>query len=645
MAAAVSGLSGGLRTNLVALQRADEDVGTVRERLATGRRIGGALDGPNAFFAARNLSQRAGDLAALKEAMGQAISTLRAGDQGVSAIGKLIEQARGLTTTAYANLGLDAASVATRKSLAAQFDAIKAQIDRIAGDSGYAGKNLLAGSGLRYAADPEALEGARAIAGITDARVTNVAAADTFSLRVEGSGAVSGNAADIAEAEDRRGLVGLRVFGDLSATDGNLSDITIELRGQTGEERTLVITEGGESRTVKVFGRPQIETQVITSTSTTTVTNQTTTTTTIPVEGTVAVIGDLKSRNIKTGDTYSITIDGYTFSYTAKKADVQGFSPDERRQNVAVKLRDMADATLTPLGYTIGAVEEAAFSVTGLPTTTTVTDTVTNTQTITTTSKLFIQGKATTAPTEDVSVTFGSGTVLTFAVDRALLEALGTRSNGVSRIEKAVDLAVSATNLAGVTQTRSALSDLGDGKLVAGENALAFDTGTVRFTVDPKLLRRAAAESAAANLTTALRSVASRANDLSVGLNGTGTNRIELAAVDLTSGGQGLRMDFAQNGFMDRTDVDRAVASLDRAKSAVRAAGQALNTTLQLLQTREDFTRDFASILVEGADRLVAGDQDEDGVRLASLQTRQQLASTGLALADRANKALLLLFR
>ncbi|MGQ9369752.1 flagellin N-terminal helical domain-containing protein, partial [Azospirillum sp. A39] len=130
-------LTASMRANLLQLQSTETKIAQKQNILATGNKINSALDGPTAFFAAKGLTQRAGDLTALKDSMGQAISTIKAADKGLTAIESLIEQARGLTTAAYSALGNDAGSIATRKALAAQFNSLKGQIDKLAEDSGY----------------------------------------------------------------------------------------------------------------------------------------------------------------------------------------------------------------------------------------------------------------------------------------------------------------------------------------------------------------------------------------------------------------------------------------------------------------------------------------------------------------------------
>ena len=69
-------LTSGIRSNLLLLQRTSSQLESTQLRLATGNKINTALDGPAAFFAAKGVNQRAGDLDGLKDGIGQSISTI-----------------------------------------------------------------------------------------------------------------------------------------------------------------------------------------------------------------------------------------------------------------------------------------------------------------------------------------------------------------------------------------------------------------------------------------------------------------------------------------------------------------------------------------------------------------------------------------
>jgi len=137
-------LSASVRQNLLSLQSTADMLGTVQNRLATGRKVNSALDNPKSFFTASGLSNRASDLSNLLDDMGQSIQVLKAADQGITSISKLIDSAKGKATQALSTSSTDAA---TRAKYAAEYGELLKQIESTAKDSSYNGKNLLGGTG------------------------------------------------------------------------------------------------------------------------------------------------------------------------------------------------------------------------------------------------------------------------------------------------------------------------------------------------------------------------------------------------------------------------------------------------------------------------------------------------------------------
>ncbi|PWC90505.1 flagellin, partial [Azospirillum sp. TSH100] len=288
-------LSSSMRTNLLQLQSTQEQINKKQNILSTGNKVNTALDGPTAFFSAKGLNQRAGDLTSLKDAMGQSISTIQAADKGLTAIDSMVDQAKGLTTAAYAALGNDAASIATRKSLAAQFNTLRGQIDKLAGDSGYGGKNLIAGNGLSMDSTSASRAAVNTITGVDNARVTNVQSADTYSIRIKGDGSIEGKTDDISAAESAHGLTGLKLSGTMSSTSGSFSNVQIEVRGANGRSRDFIVSDGSESRTISYFDNSQTTSTALKTAATTGVAQVST----VNVGGT-----------IEEGDIFTITVEG-----------------------------------------------------------------------------------------------------------------------------------------------------------------------------------------------------------------------------------------------------------------------------------------------------------------------------------------------
>ena len=191
-------LTAGMRTNLISLQGTVDLLNRTQERLSTGKKVNSALDDPTAYFASQSLLARSSDLSVLKDAMGQAIQTIKAANTGITGITALIESAKGLAQSART------ADSTGRSSLASQFDNLLDQIDQMAADSGYQGTNLLAaGSSL----------------------TVNFNADGTSSLTVTGSDASS------------TGL-GIATAAGSWATDANIDAAVSDLNAAVGTLRT-----------------------------------------------------------------------------------------------------------------------------------------------------------------------------------------------------------------------------------------------------------------------------------------------------------------------------------------------------------------------------------------------------------------------
>ncbi|WP_109316846.1 flagellin [Pseudovibrio ascidiaceicola] len=135
-------LTSAVRTNLNTLQSTATLIADTQERLSTGKKVNSALDNPNSFFTASSLNSRASDLSNLQDDIGQSVSTLEAADKGIEGIDKLLDAAKG-----KANQALQSKDESTRAKYAEEFNELRTQIEDIAKDSGYKGKNLLGGEG------------------------------------------------------------------------------------------------------------------------------------------------------------------------------------------------------------------------------------------------------------------------------------------------------------------------------------------------------------------------------------------------------------------------------------------------------------------------------------------------------------------
>ncbi len=96
-------LSSAVRNNLLALQDTADLLTTTQGRLATGLKVNSALDDPTAFFTAAAFDSRANDLNRLLDSVGNAVQTVKAADEGITALTALVESAQATVRQALEN--------------------------------------------------------------------------------------------------------------------------------------------------------------------------------------------------------------------------------------------------------------------------------------------------------------------------------------------------------------------------------------------------------------------------------------------------------------------------------------------------------------------------------------------------------------
>ncbi len=93
-------LNASMRSNLLSLRNISKQMDKTQLILATGKKVNSAIDNASAYYQARSLSNRAADLTALLDAMGQGIQTIEAATQGLTSGAEFLEQASAITMQA-----------------------------------------------------------------------------------------------------------------------------------------------------------------------------------------------------------------------------------------------------------------------------------------------------------------------------------------------------------------------------------------------------------------------------------------------------------------------------------------------------------------------------------------------------------------
>jgi len=112
----------------------------------------------------------------------------------------------------------------------------------------------------------------------------------------------------------------------------------------------------------------------------------------------------------------------------------------------------------------------------------------------------------------------------------------------------------------------------------------------------------------------------------------------------VSTGTAGNTTVWGQTGTAAVKAITSAISAIDSALVTVRQAAQQFGTNAALLQIRADFTTNLINTLKGGASDLVNADLNEESANLLSLQTRQQLGTISLSIAQRSEQSILRLF-
>ena len=72
-----------MRSNLSSLRTISSQMSRTQERLSSGKKVNSAIDNASSYYQARALNNRAADLNALLDSMGQGIQTIQATNEGI----------------------------------------------------------------------------------------------------------------------------------------------------------------------------------------------------------------------------------------------------------------------------------------------------------------------------------------------------------------------------------------------------------------------------------------------------------------------------------------------------------------------------------------------------------------------------------
>jgi flagellin-like hook-associated protein FlgL len=258
--------------------------------------------------------------------------------------------------------------------------------------------------------------------------------------------------------------------------------------------------------------------------------------------------------------------------------------------------------------------------------------------------------------TGQFTIQLGSDPAQTIEFGNGATGEITTRAGLVARLAEintaltGVTLSVNGSNFLNVASTSS------ENLTISGAAPASF--GIVSNTYAPTATvtdnaSRASLQSDFNNLLTQITQLARDASyngvnlldsdNLTVTFNEDGSSSLAIAGVTFSAAGLGLTS-ISGAGFQSNANVQAALTAIDGATATLRSQAAKFGSNLSIVQARQDFTKNMISVLQIGADNLVLADTNEEGANMLALNTRQQLSTTALSLAARADQNVLRLF-
>jgi flagellin-like hook-associated protein FlgL len=121
-----------------------------------------------------------------------------------------------------------------------------------------------------------------------------------------------------------------------------------------------------------------------------------------------------------------------------------------------------------------------------------------------------------------------------------------------------------------------------------------------------------------------------------------GSSTLTISGV--ASDASGLSIATAGSNWKDDSDILTSINKLDSALTTLRSTASQLGSNASVLTLRLDFTKNLVNSLQEGSAKLVNADLNQESANLLTLQTRQQLGTIGLSIAQQSEQSILRLF-
>ena len=132
-------------------------------------------------------------------------------------------------------------------------------------------------------------------------------------------------------------------------------------------------------------------------------------------------------------------------------------------------------------------------------------------------------------------------------------------------------------------------------------------------------------------------------SNLLVNFNEHQTSKLNINGVDTSANGLGLAK-LSYSDFANNSGIKSVQEQDDAGLQSLRTQATSFASSLSVVQSRQDFTKNIINTLQTGASGLTLADSNKEGANLLALQTRQQLGISALSIANQSQQSILKLF-
>ena len=586
-------LNASMRSNLISLQNISKLQDQTQLRLSTGLKVNSAIDNPSSYYAAQSLSNRAGDLRSLLDAMGQGIQTIKAANEGIETAGELLNLAEVEVQNAMEQIGIPSKEYFERRVGAN--GAVVSSTEELVNAVNSGKEEICIYGSISLTDTSISLKNNQKLVGTE--YYTGYSGKEKFSkLEINISEGYSGN--DIIQLSGNSILSDIAIRSDIhmsknlitvtgTNTNANIRNVdTTTTYNQTGQISSILISSGHVTLSGHINIQSLADENSASQTGVQGIYNR---------HGNCDIVSDT-TLNIKATSVPLINY-GYTRIHDGAK----------------LKLYSETSIALSN-GYIDGDYNKYQQDLI-----------------IENNVELYLQSDEYYALRNLIAdnITFSFGENVKFSYK-------DNKSQGVKVTSKAGVLQNSDTLFTGAdlpteyfAQTSQEYQSANIAEILKFEAQDASNYNQLLSQYD-MLIKDSSYKGI--NLLETDR--------LKINFNEDKSAKVMVEGVDVTSKSLGLQT----TEWLTQDDVQKSLEQITNAKNVLRSAASQLGNYYSIITTREDFTNKLINVLEEGADKLTLADMNEESANMLALQTRQSLAINSLSLASQANQAILKLF-